>query len=55
MNPFPMKRISAVLIATFLMTWPALYNGYPLLYPDSMDYLQDGGRVARALFLNDPS
>jgi hypothetical protein len=33
------------------MTWPALYNGYPLLYPDSMSYLEDGRLVARALFL----
>jgi len=34
------------------MAWPALYNGYPLLYPDSMTYLQDGPLVARALFLH---
>ena len=33
------------------MTWPAFYNGYPLLYPDSMSYLEDGRLVARALFL----
>ena len=33
------------------MTWPALYNGYPLLYPDSMSYLEDGRLVVRALFL----
>lgn len=33
------------------MTWPALYNRYPLLYPDSASYLGDGSRVARALFL----
>lgn len=42
-----------MLVAALLMTWPALYNGFPLLYPDSMDYLQGGGRVARALFLHD--
>ena len=34
------------------MTWPALYNRYPLLYPDSMSYLEDGALVARALFLH---
>ena len=33
------------------MMWPALYNRYPLLYPDSMAYLEDGPLVARALFL----
>ena len=34
------------------MTWPALYNRFPLLYPDSMTYLGDGRPVARALFLH---
>jgi hypothetical protein len=34
------------------MAWTALYNRYPLLYADSMDYLEDGPRVARALFLH---
>lgn len=34
------------------MTWPALFNRYPLLYPDSMTYLGDGRSVARALFLH---
>jgi hypothetical protein len=34
------------------MAWPALYNRYPLLYPDSMSYLEDGPLVARALFLH---
>ena len=35
-----------------LTAWPAFYNGYPLLYPDSMSYLEDGRLVARALFLH---
>jgi hypothetical protein len=34
------------------MTWPALYNRFPLLYPDSMSYLEDGPLVARAIFLH---
>jgi hypothetical protein len=34
------------------MTWPAFYNGYPLLFPDSMSYIQSGPPVARALFLH---
>jgi hypothetical protein len=37
------------------MTWPALFNRYPLLYPDSMTYLGDGRLVARALFLHELS
>ena len=35
-----------------LMMWPAIFNRYPLLYPDSITYLQDGSPVARALFLH---
>lgn len=34
------------------MTWPALYNRFPLLYADSMSYLEDGPLVARAIFLH---
>ncbi len=45
-------RSGTVLVGALLMTWPALYNGYPLLYPDSMSYLEDGRLVARALFLH---
>jgi len=48
---FLVGRGAAVLVGELLMTWPALYNGYPLRYPDSMSYLEDGGLVARALFL----
>jgi len=29
----------AILVATLLLTWPALYNGYPLLYDDSASYI----------------
>jgi hypothetical protein len=46
---------AAVLAGTLLMTWPALFNRYPLLYPDSMTYVADGRLVARALFLHDLS
>jgi hypothetical protein len=34
------------------MTWPALYNRYPVLYPDSMSYLAGGRLVARAIFFH---
>ena len=47
----PSNYIGPVLAAAFLMMWPALYNRYPLLYPDSMAYLENGPLVARALFL----
>ena len=46
------QRSSAVLAGALFMTWPALYNRYPLFYPDSMSYLEDGRLVARALFLH---
>jgi hypothetical protein len=46
------RRCSAVLAGAFLMSWPAFYNRYPLLYPDSMSYLEDGRLVARAVFLH---
>src|SRR5260370_42046065 len=48
----PIHRSAAVVVGAFLMTWPALYNRYPLLYPDSMSYLEGGPLVARALFLH---
>ncbi len=46
-------RVAAVLAGALLMTWPAFFNRYPLLYPDSMTYLGDGRLVARALFLHE--
>lgn len=43
---------AAVLLAALFLSWPAFYNGFPLLYPDSMTYLDDGRVVARAIFLH---
>jgi hypothetical protein len=37
------------------MAWPAFYNRFPLLYPDTMTYVDDGRIVARALFLHQMS
>ena len=34
------------------MAWPAFYNGFPLVYPDTMTYVADGRIVARAVFLH---
>lgn len=48
----PIWSRGAVLAGALVMTWPALYNRFPLLYPDSMSYLEDGPLVARALFLH---
>ncbi|MGA3160503.1 MAG: hypothetical protein ABSC77_04735 [Terracidiphilus sp.] len=46
------QRGAAVALGAICLMWPAFYNGYPLLYPDSMTYLCDGRLVARALFLH---
>jgi len=45
----------AVLLGALMMAWPAIYNGFPLLYPDSMTYLDDGRIVARAVLLHQMS
>jgi len=46
-------RSGALLIGALCMAWPALYNRYPVLYPDSISYLEGGRLVARALFLHE--
>lgn len=48
----PIRRGAAVVTGAILLTWPAVYNRYPLLYPDSITYIADGRPVARALFLH---
>ena len=47
-----LRRALAILLGAILLAWPALLNRYPLLYPDSVSYLQDGRAIARALFLH---
>lgn len=45
--------VALTLIASALvMSWPAFFNGFPLMFPDSISYIDDGARVARALFLH---
>src|ERR1017187_814746 len=51
-GPHWLSCFGAVLLGALLLAWPAFYNGFPLLYPDSMTYLGDGPVVARALFLH---
>ena len=48
----PLLNLFAILLSTLSFTWPALYNRFPLLFPDSMTYIEDGHLVARALFLH---
>jgi len=43
---------ATVLLGAIFLAWPAFYNGFPILYPDSMTYLDDGRIVARAVFLH---
>jgi hypothetical protein len=47
-----LQHLAAVLLGALFLSWPAFYNGFPLLYPDSMTYLGDGRIVARAVFLH---
>jgi hypothetical protein len=49
-GPGSVRRAASVLLGALLLTWPALLNRYPILYPDSITYLADGRPVARALF-----
>src|SRR5271166_6200878 len=51
-GPLGVLRCGAVLLGALFLAWPAFYNGFPLLYPDSMTYLSDGRIVAKALFLH---
>lgn len=51
-TPPQLRHSLAVLFGALLLAWPALLNRYPLLYPDSVSYLQDGRSIARALFLH---
>lgn len=41
-----------LLLATLALAWPAILNGFPLIYPDTVTYIEDGPLVARALFLH---
>jgi hypothetical protein len=51
-SPHWLSRAAAVATGALFLSWPAFYNGFPLLYGDSMTYLDDGPTVARALFLH---
>jgi hypothetical protein len=48
----PLWNVAAVLLGALFMAWPAFYNGFPLVYPDTMTYVDDGRIVAHAVFLH---
>ncbi len=52
MNDPAIRRLGAIVTGALLLCWPAFFNRYPLLYPDSITYLAAGRPVARALFLH---
>ena len=48
------KTIGVLIAAGAALSWPAVWNGFPLIYDgDSIDYLYQGGPVLRALVLGD--
>ena len=51
-SPHWLSRTAAVAAGALFLSWPAFYNRFPLLYGDSMTYLDDGPTVARAVFLH---
>ena len=40
----------AIVAGACALGWPALYNGFPLLFTDSVDYPNDGRGIAATLF-----
>lgn len=47
-----LKHALAIIVGAITLCWPAFYNRYPLLFPDSLGYIEAGSPVARALFLH---
>lgn len=45
----PFLASLAVILGAVSMAWPALYNGFPLIYPDTLDYIQAGRNIEMAL------
>jgi hypothetical protein len=48
----PLAGTFAVFLGALFMAWPAIYNGYPLIYPDTLDYIMAGRPTAAALLLH---
>jgi hypothetical protein len=55
MSDLPIRRFlasfAALSLASLILSAVALYNRYPLLYPDTITYLADGEQFVRRLFL----
>jgi hypothetical protein len=52
-KPWHARLINFVVIpGTLLLLWPAVFNGCPLWFPDSIDYLATGQTLWRALFMH---
>jgi hypothetical protein len=45
----------AVFLGALFLAWPAIYNGFPLIYPDTTDYINGGRLIATALIRHHPS
>ena len=43
------RRRLAVLLAALMLCWPALYNRYPLIFPDTASYINEGRRSLVAM------
>ena len=46
-----LQHALAIIVGAISLCWPAFYNRYPLLFPDSLGYIEAGSPVARAIFL----
>lgn len=51
MSRFPSDP-AGILLGALMMVWPAFYNRFPLMYPDSPWYINAGRKVAAAVLLN---
>lgn len=40
-----------IILGAILMAWPAFYSGFPLMYPDTAEYVHAGRPVAAAIVL----
>lgn len=47
------RQLRAVLVGAILLSWPAIYNLYPLMYPDSMSYSERRAKLREPCFCAD--
>ena len=46
------SHLLAVLAGAIALAWPAFFNRYPLLFPDSISYIAEGRPLAHSLFMH---